>query len=1027
MRRLVPQLIEALEAEVAAVGRRRGVRELHLHAPEPRDPSSLTRSGVSAVWFRTAQPDFVLDSEGAVGTLRVGAAGFEVQVVTSEPGRLLLSIEHPKGPLPPLGAVTLVLDPTELLKRLRDRLSDALTGDVALNWALLDRVEGRSEAVVAKAEAELCRLEGLSAEQSEAVQLALGSDVLFIQGPPGTGKTKTIAHIVASALELGRSILVASHTHVAVDQALLALVGRDGPVRRDEPIRERIVRVGEPRLIGIPDALVLPTLRDDEHADRLGAADAVFATLSKVYMDQRMLARRYDVVLIDEVSMVSAALAIPTLGLARRSVVLVGDPHQLPPIVNSRDRDAKRILGRDLFDLCGASRRPCFVRITLQRRMRPEIAELARELRYGYEEFRDHDSVRSRPTVLDREGATGADPLVVVRLRAREGNLWRDGTSYWNLASGVAAVELVRAMAPRFPRPEAGEPKPIGLIVPYSTQRRVVLRLLDAAGVMDWVLAGTVHTFQGNEAAAVVIDPVLARPARRARLLTQGPGDELGREANVAVTRARDQLTVIAEPIWWRDFRFSAYGIVVERIRARGSVRDWAPMADGTKRWIPHRSMLAAARSPIPAESVAFLAGDGELVSAWSDVLQTWFESGVRVLVATDDRRGRPDGLPQGVTWVPWRKPPEMVITDHGVVIAPDRAEAVEVRSTSVADLVGGLVRLRSLAEHFAASPRCEVCGGRQHVEVTLQQGDEPIVATCASSRCATVVPMVYRGGSLGPRKASARRRRPGSQTGKRPLREVEPSGLRPGRRVEPSRPTELVDAGPVDDPRAVKLSDLVPAHPQGVRTRRGVAWRVDGEYFVAAGVTERPRRFGRSAIEKAWSRWVEAGCPSDPMVLRPIAPSRDDRGNVRSFERAQLVLALFTGLVGGELARRRLAGSAPTSTDRPRDDGVPVRDDRPRCRTCGKVLLGTVCAGLNPARHAGRFVTQDVARRAQRLHFTMAEIREILERGVKTTEIVHTRGEAFEVDTWTLGRASVSKRRRDGLILRVVRFYRED
>ena len=45
----------------------------------------------------------------------------------------------------------------------------------------------------------------------------------FVWGPPGTGKTKVITAAVRDAIEHGRSVLIASHTHVAVDNVLEGL------------------------------------------------------------------------------------------------------------------------------------------------------------------------------------------------------------------------------------------------------------------------------------------------------------------------------------------------------------------------------------------------------------------------------------------------------------------------------------------------------------------------------------------------------------------------------------------------------------------------------------------------------------------------------------------------------------------------------------------------------------------------------------------------------------------------------------
>lgn len=60
----------------------------------------------------------------------------------------------------------------------------------------------------------------LSNEQKNALAKVLGSEVTFIWGPPGTGKSTLISYLVNEFLLRGNSVLVTSHTNIAVDNAL---------------------------------------------------------------------------------------------------------------------------------------------------------------------------------------------------------------------------------------------------------------------------------------------------------------------------------------------------------------------------------------------------------------------------------------------------------------------------------------------------------------------------------------------------------------------------------------------------------------------------------------------------------------------------------------------------------------------------------------------------------------------------------------------------------------------------------------
>lgn len=64
----------------------------------------------------------------------------------------------------------------------------------------------------------------LNFSQKSAIIKALVADnYALIKGMPGTGKTSTVATLIRLLVLMGRSVLVTSHTHSAVDNLLLLL------------------------------------------------------------------------------------------------------------------------------------------------------------------------------------------------------------------------------------------------------------------------------------------------------------------------------------------------------------------------------------------------------------------------------------------------------------------------------------------------------------------------------------------------------------------------------------------------------------------------------------------------------------------------------------------------------------------------------------------------------------------------------------------------------------------------------------
>ena len=68
-------------------------------------------------------------------------------------------------------------------------------------------------------------LQDLNSDQRKAIRKVItAQDYALILGCPGAGKTHTIACLVRALVSLGKSVLLTSYTHSAVDNILLKLV-----------------------------------------------------------------------------------------------------------------------------------------------------------------------------------------------------------------------------------------------------------------------------------------------------------------------------------------------------------------------------------------------------------------------------------------------------------------------------------------------------------------------------------------------------------------------------------------------------------------------------------------------------------------------------------------------------------------------------------------------------------------------------------------------------------------------------------
>ena len=304
-----------------------------------------------------------------------------------------------------------------------------------------------------------------------------------------------------------------------------------------------------------------------EELSRLGQivideAQAIFCTLTKNYTGKELEDQKFDAVIIDEISMALPPLIFLAAGRAKLRVVLVGDFLQLPPIVRSDTEITNAILGTDTFHLAGIAVNmrpsescPVLTKLTTQRRMVPAIADVARHLVYreagGLD---DHEEVRQR---VVEEVAPWLDflpknPLLIVDtadLYCWSGK--QPGTlSRFNMYSATLAVDIAAMAAKKIQKPPLEEPQPIGIITPFAAQRRLLSKLIADMELDRWVAAGTVHTFQGNQADLIIFDSVLDEPYYSARLCNPKVTKDVLRDLNVAVTRAKNKFLFIGSSEW---------------------------------------------------------------------------------------------------------------------------------------------------------------------------------------------------------------------------------------------------------------------------------------------------------------------------------------------------------------------------------------------------------------------------------------------------------------------------------------------
>ena len=330
----------------------------------------------------------------------------------------------------------------------------------------------------------------------------------------------------------------------------------------------------------------------------LKEARVVAATLARLSIMDELLAEPYDTVVVDEASVVPIPYLWLAALMARRRVVVAGDFRQLPPIAAADDPDryprAHAWLAQDVFkaaDILDDKERvrnedPRLTRLQHQYRMHPLIGELVNELVYKRDNNALSHEVDERSDDV-RRGLYAAPepghPLVLCDTSgANPWCAWPVGShSRYNLYSAVVAVRLAALAAQSDPAVT------VGLVAPYRAQVRLMQTLAERYGLgSDRVRVATVHRFQGDQQDVIVLDLVDGPPHSIGRLLKGRYVSPATRLLNVACSRARGKLIVVAHTAYFG------------RLTSEHSLTELLGYLGRHGRWLDARGILAGHNDP---------------------------------------------------------------------------------------------------------------------------------------------------------------------------------------------------------------------------------------------------------------------------------------------------------------------------------------------------------------------------------------------------------------------------------------------
>lgn len=250
---------EGVRAELAELEKKGAGQRYELHCGQ-----RVTPEGSHFAIYRFTLADDTLFPDDANGTIELESRRFKATVVAQEASRLDVQIDGADGIGAYVVRAILCIDDLGLLRRLTEVL-DAVASRSESVSPLASTIfhPSRSGAIRAPLPTTPA-LDRVCGEQRSVLEQACGSEITFVWGPPGTGKTYVIARLIAALAERGERVLVTSHTHAAIDEAMYKVAGSDGPLTGSCLVDDgKIVRLGHvPPDSKVPNAVRLASVLD---------------------------------------------------------------------------------------------------------------------------------------------------------------------------------------------------------------------------------------------------------------------------------------------------------------------------------------------------------------------------------------------------------------------------------------------------------------------------------------------------------------------------------------------------------------------------------------------------------------------------------------------------------------------------------------------------------------------------------------------------------------------------------------------
>ncbi|MDM8520286.1 AAA domain-containing protein [Anaerolineales bacterium HSG6] len=437
----------------------------------------------------------------------------------------------------------------------------------------------------------------LSLRQKVAIQRSLADPIHLIWGPPGTGKTSTLGQLVAQHLRLGHSCLLLSISNVAVDQLVQSVLKQVEPHTRQQIVRlgfplDEQVKAVTPKaqlLQELPDlrrkldkqknfrqaieknltkyraqlaeqptvsrqtnSLIKGIGENFAQLQRINAeieqyetqlqakmgdivekGRCIATTLASLALQESLHLRKFDVVIVDEISMVSLPYILAAASRTQKQLTLAGDPQQLPPIYQDMGEIPKRWFGRNAYQHLGITdpdNHPNVTFLNKQYRMQAPIASIVSQLSYG-------NKLETETTPHPEASITVLDLQAWLPQTYKTGSYYSVAyKSYYSPLSVLLTAHLVEVLP-------ALKQYPTLLLSPFRAQEKLLGKLTEDLPFAETSRSSTIHKAQGSEQDIVILDLTIHDPQSRQKFFDNV--ETAQKLLNVALSRSRLKLIIL--------------------------------------------------------------------------------------------------------------------------------------------------------------------------------------------------------------------------------------------------------------------------------------------------------------------------------------------------------------------------------------------------------------------------------------------------------------------------------------------------